>query len=212
MLLLEEACHQNSRKYVKPILILNFFQFTANLKPPRTEELKSDEEFLTASDGTLQHSRSSSYNTASECEHRYSPWWEYDKGNINPNLAKEKMVLAVGLPELPPADSVLKPSPEVPPGKIVREVTETTHLKVQHSYNLGVSSFVLTSETVREKDGDRATRTEEAVRVKDNQEMAQASGGDDELLKRMKEVGDGCDEEAWKNYQYVTKQAIKGFL
>lgn len=85
---------------------------------------------MTASECTLPHSRSSSYNTASECENIYSPWWEHGKDDIKENIAKEKMVLAVGLPQLPPAENVLKPSPEVPPGKIVREVIETTHLKV----------------------------------------------------------------------------------
>lgn len=183
------------------------FQSSPNLKRP--EELKSDEEFQTASDGTLQHSRSSSYNTASECEHRYSPWWEFDKGKVNERLAKEKMVLAVGLPELPPADAVLKSSPEVPPGKIVREVTETTHIKVQHSYNLGVSSFVLTSEMVKEKDAQEAGVREEVVRVREEQV---AESGDDELTKRMKEVGESLEEDAWRNYQFVTKQAIRGFL
>lgn len=179
--------------------------------PKRPEDLKSDEEFQTASDGTLQHSRSSSYNTASECEHRYSPWWEFDKNKVNEKLAKEKLVLAVGLPELPPADSVLKSSPEVPPGKIVREVTETTHLKVQHSYNLGVSSFVLTSETVKEKDAQDAAAREEIVRVRE--EQVAEGGGEDELAKRMKEVGDeSLEEGAWRNYQFVTKQAIRGFL
>lgn len=189
------------------------FQGSPNLKRP--EELKSDEEFQTASDCTLQHSRSSSYNTASECEHRFSPWWEFDKNKVNEKLAKEKLVLAVGLPELPPADDVLTSSPEVPPGKIVREVTETTHLKVQHSYNLGVSSFVLTSETVKEKDTQDAGTREEVIRVREEQVTggsAQKERGEDELIKRMKEVGGSLDEDAWRNYQFVTKQAIRGFL
>ncbi|CAG9840248.1 unnamed protein product [Diabrotica balteata] len=134
-------------------------------KPPKLEDLKSDEEFLTASDTTLQHSRSSSYNTASECEHRYSPWWEHGKEDIGKDIAKEKMVLAVGLPELPLAKEVLKPSPEVPPGKVVREVTETTHLKVQQSHSLGVASFVLTSETVRENKPGEATKKEEVIKI-----------------------------------------------
>lgn len=176
--------------------------------------MKSDEEFLTASDGTLQHSRSSSYNTASECEHRYSPWWEFDKGKTNEKYAKEKLVLAVGLPELPPADDVLKSSPEVPPGKIVKEVTETTHIKVQHSYNLGVSSFVLTSETVKERDTQGAGASEESGHVREEQvtESSARKVDDDELVRRMKEVGDSLDEDAWRNYQIVTKQAIRGFL
>lgn len=63
------------------------------------------------------------------------------------------MVLAVGLPQLPQPDDVLKPSPEIPPNsKIVHEVTETTHIKVKHSHNFDVASYVLTSETVKEND------------------------------------------------------------
>lgn len=185
-------------------------------KPSRPEDLKSDDEFLTASECTLQHSRSSSYNTASECEHRYSPWWEFDKNDVNENISKEKMVLAVGLPELPPVKSVLKPSPEVPPGKIVHEVTETTHIKVQHSHTLGVSSFVLTSETIRDKKNEASTHREEVIRVidesgKEISSEAVKSQDYDEFLQQMKEVG-SCDEEVWKNYQTVTKQAIKGFI
>lgn len=125
------------------------------------------------------------------------------------------MVLAVGLPELPPADSVLKSSPVVPPGKIVREVIETTHLKVQHSYNLGVSSFVLTSETVKEKDAPESGTREEIVRVREEHVTdgrAQKEDAAGELAKRMKEVGESLDEDAWRNYQFVTKQAIRGFL
>lgn len=121
-------------------------------------------------------------------------------------------MLAVGLPELPPADAVLKSSPEVPPGKIVREVTETTHLKVQHSYNLGVSSFVLTSETVQEKDAQPSGVREEILRVREEHVAEESEGADDELAKRMKEVGESLEDDAWRNYQFVTKQAIRGFL
>lgn len=166
--------------------------FQHKLKP---EDLKSDDEFLTASECTLQHSRSSSYNTASECEARFSPWWEFDKNNLQEEISKEKMVLAVGLPELPPAKSVLKPSPEVPPGKIVHEVIETTHLKVQHSHTLGVASFVLTSETVREKNAG---------------ESPAAGVADEAFEQRLKEVSNGFEEEAWRIY--AAKHAIRGFI
>lgn len=134
---------------------------------------------------------------------------------MNEKLASEKLVLAVGLPELPPADAVLKSSPEVPPGKIVKEVTETTHLKVQHSYNLGVSSFVLTSETIKEKDSEDARPRDEIIRIREEQlteNSVHKEGSEDELVKRMKEVGESLDEDAWRNYQFVTKQAIRGFL
>ncbi|KAG5897359.1 hypothetical protein JTB14_030242 [Gonioctena quinquepunctata] len=185
-------------------------------KQSKTDDLKSDDEFLTASECTLQHSRSSSYNTASECEHRYSPWWEFGKDDMPKDISKEKMVLAVGLPELPLAKDVLKPSPEVPPGKIVHEVTETTHIKVQQSHTLGVSSFVLTSETVRDKKNEGITTKEEVIRVvtDDGKEVAQAISknyDEEELESRMKEVG-RFDRVAWKNYEKVTKQAIKGFI
>lgn len=187
-------------------------------KATKAEDLKSDEEFLTASECTLQHSRSSSYNTASECEHRYSPWWEYGKDDVRENISKEKMVLAVGCPELPLAKDVLKPSPEVPPGKIVHEVTETTHIKVQQSHTLGVSSFVLTSETVKDKKNDGAVKREEIIKVTDADgrevviplEMGQGIDEED-LMRRMKEVG-SSEDDAWKTYHNVTKQAIKGFI
>lgn len=137
--------------------------------------MRSDEEFLTASDTTLQHSRSSSYNTASECEQHYASWWQHGKDDMKENISKEKMVLAVGCPpegQLPPSREVLvtyfisfhsetisffkvlKPSPHVPPGKIAREVTETTHIKVQQQPILGVKSFVLTSEIVRDENSE----------------------------------------------------------
>ncbi|CAG9824337.1 unnamed protein product [Phaedon cochleariae] len=184
----------------------------------KTDDLKSDDEFLTASECTLQHSRSSSYNTASECEHRYSPWWDYGKDDSHKDISKEKMVLAVGLPELPLAKEVLKPSPEVPPGKIVREVTETTHIKVQQSHSLGVSSFVLTSETVRDRKNQEGTQREEVVRVisEDGKEVLVPVAVDvtvdgEDLQSRIKEVG-RFEDEAWKSYQTVTKQAIKGFI
>ncbi|KAJ8922121.1 hypothetical protein NQ315_004055, partial [Exocentrus adspersus] len=189
-------------------------------KGTKAEDLRSDEEFLTASDSTLQHSRSSSYNTASECEHRYSPWWDHGKDDVRENISKEKMVLAVGCPELPLASEVLKPSPEVPPGKIVHEVTETTHIKVQQSHTLGVASFVLTSETVRDKNNDRnetAVKREEIIKVTDvdGKEVVIPVGidqdVDEDLMRRMKEVG-RSEDEAWKSYHNVTKQAIKAWL
>lgn len=97
---------------------------------PKFDDFKSDDEFLSASEHTLQDSQSSSYKSASDCENLYSSWWDHEKDDVKEDVAKEKMVLAVGLPQLPLPESVLKPSPEAPPGKIVREVVETTHLKV----------------------------------------------------------------------------------
>ncbi|XP_017781311.1 PREDICTED: SEC14 domain and spectrin repeat-containing protein 1-B [Nicrophorus vespilloides] len=159
----------------------------------RAEDGKSDDEFLTASDCTLQHSRSSSYNTASDCEHLYAPWWDYGKDDCRDDLAKEKMVLAVGLPELPIASSVLRPSPEVPPGKIAREVTETTHIKVQQCHTFGVKSFVLTSETVREKGELKETAPLEQTPVYE----------EDDFASKLKEVG-------WKGCKY--KQALRSCI
>lgn len=122
----------------------------------RTDDLKSDDEFLTASECTIHHSRSSSYNSANEIIDSYSQWWDYGKeDDCDNNVSKEKMVLAVGLPQLPQPDDVLKPSPEIPPNsKIVHEVTETTHIKVKHVHNMDVASYVLTSETVKDERDD----------------------------------------------------------
>lgn len=137
---------------------------------------------------------------------------------MHPDISKEKMILAVGLPELPLAKEVLKPSPEVPPGKVVREVTETTHIKVQQSHHLGVSSFVLTSETIRDKKNEVFTNREEVVKVLDEYgnevvipvEPVTRDIDEDEFEKRVKEVG-RSEERAWSNYQ-ITKQAMKGFI
>ncbi|XP_048520362.1 SEC14 domain and spectrin repeat-containing protein 1-B-like [Dendroctonus ponderosae] len=191
------------------------------------DQLRSDEEFLTASDTTLQHSRSSSYNTASECEQHFSSWWQHGKDDMRENVSKEKMVLAVGCPpegELPLSKEVLKPSPEVPPGKIVREVTETTHIKVQQRHNLGVKSFVLTSEIVREKDSEGPITTrEETVKyqTEDGKEVTHkvdkpgANFHPDDLLARINEVGVFEQDGAWSNYssyRNVTQQTIKKFM
>lgn len=126
------------------------------------------------------------------------------------------MVLAVGLPQLPLPKTVLKPSPEVPPGKIVHEVIETTHLKVQHSHTMGVKSFVLSSETVKDKNAVGSTNREEIIRVGTDEGNEQVISTDksldeEEYKRRIKEVG-YCDDGAWKTYHKVTKQAIKGFI
>ncbi|CAH0547516.1 unnamed protein product [Brassicogethes aeneus] len=185
------------------------------MKSQKSEDIKSDDEFNTASDCTLQHSRSSSYNTASECDQQYAPWWEHGKDDVDENVSKEKMVLAVGLPQLPLAKTVLKPSPEAPPGKIVHEVIETTHLKVQHSHTMGVRSFVLSSETVRNKSAVASTTREEIIRVRDEEGKevvipVEKNVDEEEFKRRMKEVG--CFENGAWNYHKVTKQAIKGFI
>lgn len=101
-------------------------------------------------------------------------------------------MLAVGKPELPPVKEVLKPSPEVPPGKIVHEVTETTHLKVQHVHSMDVKSFVLTSETVRDKNNELMPVLEEVKRERVLQEFSSDAKKDDgfeDLNRRLKEVG-----------------------
>lgn len=133
------------------------------------------------------------------------------------------MVLAVGCPDLPAAKSVLKPSPEVPPGKIVHEVIETTHLKVQHCHTLGVASFVLTSETVRDAKAEGHVKKEEIkepVIAGDEKEVyvpvsVERDIDEDEFMRRMKEVSPPFeDRTAWNKYynNYVTKQAIKGCI
>ncbi|XP_050302710.1 titin-like isoform X2 [Anthonomus grandis grandis] len=163
---------------------------------------KSDEEFLTASDTTLQHSRSSSYNTASENEHSFHSWWKQE-GELKADIAKEKMVLAVGCPpegQLPPPQEVLKSSPEVPPGKIAREVIETTHIKVQQQHNFGVKSFVLSSEIVKDVGATGETSSQPSLikhqtdtETKIYMQSDEAGGSSqipEDLLDKMKQCGD----------------------
>lgn len=129
------------------------------------------------------------------------------------------MVLAVGCPDLPPAKEVLKPSIEVPPGKIAHEVTETTHIKVQHCHTLGVSSFVLTSETVRDGKVEEKKKEEE---VKEYVEVSKKEHIvpivvelEDDILKDLREVGKPFESRiAWSKYynNYVNKNATKGYV
>lgn len=128
------------------------------------------------------------------------------------------MVLAVGLPELPPAKSVLKPSIEVPPGKIAHEVTETTHIKVQHCHTLGVSSFVLTSETVRDGKADGDVRKEdvkEEYKVDSREILVPIEFEDDQFMKELREVSKPFESKtAWSKYynNYVNKIPTKGYV
>lgn len=127
---------------------------------------------------------------------------------MHDDIAKEKMVLAVGLPDLPLAKTVLKPSPDVPRGKIAREVTETTHIKVQHTHAFDVKSFVLTSETVRNTQdikcgGDVSVKTE-VSKVSD----LRPSDEDNEQLQYLKKLQEVSPEVPW-NYNCVTKQVLK---
>lgn len=97
-------------------------------------------------------------------------------------------------------------------------MTETTHIKVQQTHQLGVSSFVLTSETVKDKNAEPTTTREEVIRVINEQGEeviipveVERTIDDEELRIRLKEVG-RCEDEAWTSYSNVTKQAIKGFI
>lgn len=85
-------------------------------------------------------------------------------------------------------------------------------------HQLGVASFVLTSEIVKDKNTVPTTSREEVIRVTNEQGKEvvipveiEKPIDDEELRIRLKEVG-LCEEEAWTNYSSVTKQAIKGFI
>lgn len=207
---------------------LNYFylfqEWSTGSKPSKTYyEDDGEEEFVTASECTYPQSRSSSFNTTSEGGH-FSPWWEFDQKEPAEDVSKEKMVLAVGCPDLPLPRTVLKPSPEAPPGMVVHEVTETTHLKVQHCHTLGVSSFVLTSETVRDGKAETSTRkheeTKEVLRVPDPHEVLipiaiENTADDDDFIRRVQEVGLPCEEKtAWSSYydNYIARQPVKYYI
>lgn len=74
----------------------------------------------------------------------------------------------------------------------------------------GVSSYVLTSEMVKNSGGDNSTRVETAKIVETQpKEVIMPSDVDEELFaKKLKEVGFE-DDASWKNYG---KQAIKNCL
>nr|CAD7256194.1 unnamed protein product [Timema shepardi] len=103
----------------------------------------SDDEFVTASECTCTPpSRSSSYHTASEGGGA-SPWWEVDPSGESGQGA------------------LVKTTTEIRTGVLIHEVTETTKVRLSHSDTLGVTSYVITSETVRTGNPEDLTRTVE---------------------------------------------------
>lgn len=91
-------------------------------------------------------------------------------------------------------------------------------LQVQHQHTFGVSSFVLTSETVRDKKNEGTTREDVVGIVSTNEKevlipfQIEKNIDEDDFGKKLKEVGGKFEEEAWRNYNLVNKQIIKGCL
>jgi hypothetical protein len=96
---------------------------------------------------------------------------------------------------------------------VIHEVTETTHLKLSHGDTSGVTSFLLTTETVRSGTGEGKCGEE---RPKASTDPANLSEPKDELLSQLKEVRqseDGMqDGSRYCYHQHITRQAVKGIL
>lgn len=101
---------------------------------------------------------------------------------------------------------------------------------MQHQHTFGVSSYVLTSETVQNKNDQ--TSSQENIKILDSRQETLSTTpikellksiqkptvipinleDEDDLIQKMKEVGGKFEEEAWQNYSLCVKQAMKGCL
>ena len=90
---------------------------------------------------------------------------------------------------------------------VIHEVVETTHLRLSHGDTSGVTSFHLTTETVRSGAGEEKPKT--AI------DTASATDSDSQLLNQMKEVRqseDWIQVDPRHSYQQITRHAVKGIL
>ncbi|GJQ70963.1 hypothetical protein Trydic_g879 [Trypoxylus dichotomus] len=176
-------------------------ELTPLSKPPKPEEIKSDEEFQTASDCTLQHSRSSSYNTASECEHIYSHWWEYNIDEPYASNSKEKLTLPPNKSETLPIKSVLKSSPQASSaGKVTHDVNRSK----MHSpdvKSVKLNGLVPKVEEICRNSNEQNQHGVATVRIQIEE--------DDVVGEARKGANVRFEDEAWKNYRSATKNAIK---
>lgn len=180
-------------------MLLNFQELTSLSKSAIPEETKSDEEFYTASDCTLQHSRSSSYNTASECEHIYAHWWEYNIDEPNTSNSKEKILVPVNKSESLPHKVTIKSPPEAAAGSST--VRSKVYLSDLNS-NKRNGFATKVDETVHRR--DEHFQEDDAVRIQIEEE--------ENTSVRTKAASAQFEDEAWKTYRSATKHAIKGCL
>jgi hypothetical protein len=91
---------------------------------------------------------------------------------------------------------------------VIHEVVETTHLRLSHGDTSGVTSFQLTTETVRSGAGEENPKT--AI------DTASATDSDSQLLNQMKEVRQSEDwiqvDPRHSYHQQITRHAVKGIL
>lgn len=96
---------------------------------------------------------------------------------------------------------------------VIHEVTETTRLKLSHGDTSGVTSFLLTTETVRSGAGEGKHGEE---KPKSSTDTASLSDPNDQLLSQLKEVRqseDGMqDDPRYCYHQHITRHAVKGIL
>jgi hypothetical protein len=81
---------------------------------------------------------------------------------------------------------------------------EKTHLKLSHGDSSGVTSYLLTTETVRSGAGEEKPAT------------ASPADSESQLLNQLKEVrqaeGNTHDDPRHCYHQHITRQAVKGIL
>jgi hypothetical protein len=178
------------------------------------EDSKSEDDFVTASECTCTPSRSSSFHTASECGGA-SPWWEVDRMSDvgTDDSAKERRTKEDGGSDQTSSQSeteraVVRTVTEVTTDVVIHEVVEKTHLKLSHGDSSGVTSYLLTTETVRSGVAEE--------KPKPATDTANPIDPDSQLLNQMKEVRQLEDrthgDPRHCYHQHITRHAVKGIL
>jgi hypothetical protein len=80
---------------------------------------------------------------------------------------------------------------------------------LSHGDTVGVTSFLLTTETVRSGEGGGKHGEE---KEKTSTEVASPSDPDGRLLKQLKEVRESEDEQRYCCHQLIARHAVKGTL
>lgn len=96
---------------------------------------------------------------------------------------------------------------------VIHEVTETTRLRLSHGDTSGVTSFLLTSETVRSGKGEEKCSEEKPKTSTDPKNLLDPN---DQLLSQLKEVRQSedrmQDDPRYCYHQHITRHAVKGIL
>lgn len=98
--------------------------------------------------------------------------------------------------------------PQVTTDVVIHEVVEKTHLKLSHGDSSGVTSYLLTTETVRSGVAEE--------KPKPATDTANPTDPDSQLLNQLKEVRQSEDrthgDPRHCYHQHITRHAVKGIL